>query len=133
MSDLTTRYGTAQPGRRRLVAGIGGAVAAVVLAVVVWSFVAQSTPQVRSQLVRYDVVDTHRVVADLTVKRADESLRASCRLQAVAEDHSVVGELTHVVDSGPASQTLRLQLRTERAAVSVVSQGCTTADQTRPR
>ncbi len=133
MTDLAARYGTARPRHRLLVAGIGGGLAAVLLAVVIWSFVDRSVPQVRSQLVRYDVVAVHRAVADLTVVRADSSVVATCRLQAVARDHSVVGEVTEVVDSGPASQTLRVELRTEREAVSVVPQGCTTPDQNRPR
>ena len=133
MTDLATRYGTARASRGRLVGAIGAAVAAVVLGVVVWSFVDQSAPQVRSQLLRYDVVGPHLAVADLTVVRSDSSVEATCLLQAVAGDHTVVGEVSQVVDSGPVSQTLRIELRTEREAVTVRPQGCTTPDQPRPR
>ena len=133
MTDLADRYGTAGRHRRWLVAGIGTAVALVVLAVVLWGFVDHASPEVRSGLIRYDVVSPHEATGDIQVIRSSDEVVATCRVHAVAADHSVVGESTQQVDSGPTSQVLRVSVRTEREAVSVVSDGCTTPAQSRPR
>ena len=133
MTDLAERYGATSRQRRWLVAGIGSAVALVVLAVVVWSFVDHSRPEVRSGLIGYDVVSPREATAELQVVRSSDAVAATCRLHALAADHSVVGELVHAVESGPTSQVFELRLRTEREAVSVVSEGCTTPAQSRPR
>jgi hypothetical protein len=133
VTDLADRYGRTSSRQRWLVGGVGGVVAAVVLGFVLWSFLDQADPEVRSRLTRYDVVSTHEAVADLTVVRASPGVVATCRLRALARDHSVVGEVTEQIDSGPTRQGLRVRLRTEREAVSVVSEGCTAPGQSRPR
>jgi hypothetical protein len=71
----------------------------------------------------------HAVTATYTVVRRDTGVRATCLLQALAEDHSVVGELTVPVTSGPAERQLRSTVRTERRAGSVALVGCSTSDQ----
>jgi hypothetical protein len=48
-------------------------------------------------------------------------------------DHSVVGELTVAVDSGPATSTVRSTVRTERRATGVELLGCTAPDQVQSR
>ena len=133
VTDLADRYGTTSTQQRWTVLGVGGTALLVVLAFVIWSFVDQADPEVRSRLTGYDVVSPHEATGDLTVVRASEGVVATCLLRALAADHSVVGESTQEVGSGPVEQALRVTVRTEREAVTVVSEGCTTADQQRPR
>jgi hypothetical protein len=133
VSDLAYRYG--MPGRtNRLVAGV--LVAALVVGgfgFLGWTVLVHGNPQVQSQVNAYAVVSDHEVQASLQVLRQDPTTPALCRLQAVAADHAVVGELTQPVTDGPRDQTLRLTIRTERRATTVTSSGCTTPDQPRPR
>jgi hypothetical protein len=133
VSDLADRYGSSVGRRRWVVGGLGAAVGLVVLAVVLWSFVDHASPQVQSGLIRYDVSSPHEATADIQVERSSGDVAASCRVRAVAADHSVVGETLERVESGPTTQVLRVTLRIERPAVSVVTDGCTTPAQSRPR
>ena len=84
-----------------------------------------------SQLTAWQIVDEHQVVANITVGRESQFTEASCRLRAIAEDHTVVGEVTVPVTDGPEQQSLRVEIRTERRATSVENVGCTTPDQPR--
>jgi hypothetical protein len=79
------------------------------------------------------VVSEHEAQELFQVVRENRTTEAVCRLQALAEDHAVVGEVTLPVTDGDEDQTLQLSIRTERAATTVTSLGCTTADQRRPR
>jgi hypothetical protein len=54
---------------------------------------------------------------------------AKCRVQAVAPDHSVVGELTFT----PVDGRNEVSVRTEREATSVAGLGCTADGQSRPQ
>lgn len=133
MTDLSTRYGGTSTFARvtawilivALVVGGGG--------YVIWGMVFHSTPEVRSRLISFEVVDEHLTRATLHVVRADEDTQASCRLRAVAPNHAVVGESEVPVTSGPEAQMLQVEIRTERASTSVASLGCTAPDQARPR
>ena len=133
MTDLSTRYGSTSPLARvtawvlivALVVGGGG--------YVIWGMIFHSTPEVRSRLISFEVVDEHLTRATLHVVRADEDTQASCRLQAVAADHAVVGEVEVPVISGPDAQMISVEIRTERASTSVGSAGCTAPGQARPR
>ena len=133
-TDLGDRYG--RPARRRWwLAGVVGVVAAVFLAWLAWTIWSYSTPDVRSSLAGYEVVDAHETIAQVDVVLADRNVVGTCTVQAVAEDHSIVGERVFTVpgpdtgDQGP----MRISIRTEREATSVNLLGCTTADQHRPR
>ena len=97
------------------------------------AFAVQADPDVRSTLRTYDVVSENEVRAELVVDRADSSVRATCRLHAVAQDHSTVGRVEQVVEAGEPTQVVAVTIATERRAVGVVSDGCTTPDQKRPR
>jgi hypothetical protein len=134
---LAERYGRRGPGRRpgrsNLVLAVAALAGLVLVAVTIWSFLVQADPDVRSTLRTYDVVSEHEVVASVAVVRKDEGVRATCRIHAVALDHSTVGRSELVVDSGPATQVLEVRIPTERKAVSVIRDGCTTSDQNRPR
>ena len=133
MSDLAYRYG--MPGRtNRLVAGVlVGALVAGAGGFLGWTVLFHGDPAVRSQLLTYDVLSEHEAQALLQVVRADPTTEAVCRLQALAEDHAVVGEVTLSVTEGPVDQTLSAPVRTERRATSVASLGCTAPGQPRPR
>ncbi len=133
MSDLAYRYG--MPGRtNRLVAGVlVAALLAGAVGFLGWTVLFHGDPEVRSQLRAYEVVSDHEAEASFQVVREYRTTEAVCRLQALAEDHAVVGEVTLPVTDGPEDQTLLLPIRTERRATTVASLGCTTAEQPRPR
>jgi hypothetical protein len=133
MTDLAERYGSRSPHRTTLVLAVGVLAGVVLVAVIVWSFLAQADPDVRSTLRTYDIRSEHEVVATLVVTRGDVDVRATCRIHAVAQDHSTVGRTEQVVDSGSLTQVLEVSIPTERRAISVVADGCTSPDQHRPR
>jgi hypothetical protein len=133
VSDLAYRYG--MPGRtNRVVAGVlVGALVVGAMGFLGWTILFHGDPEVQSQVRAFEVTSEHEVQAQLQVVRKNRSIEAVCRLQAVAEDHAVVGEVTIPVTDGPENQTLQLSIRTERRATTVTSSGCTTPDQPRPR
>ena len=135
MTDLAERYGRGPPASRRtnLVLAVAALAGVVLVAVTIWSFVDQADPDVRSTLQTYDLTSENEAVAELVVVRADSGVRATCKLHAVAEDHSTVGRATVAVEAGAPRQVVEVRIPTERRAVSVVSDGCTTPDQRRPR
>ncbi|WP_028644949.1 DUF4307 domain-containing protein [Nocardioides sp. URHA0020] len=128
-TDLADRYGAPAPWRRRAVIAVSVVVVAAFLGWLGWTIWDQSTPQVRSDLVGYDVVDEHESTATVDVRLADSGVVASCTLRAFAEDHTVVGELVFVPRDGESDQSVR----TERRATSVELLGCTAPGQNRPR
>ncbi len=129
-TDLADRYGAPSPWRSRVLLGVVVVVAGAFLGWVGWTYWSEATPEVRSELLSYDVVDEHRVTAHVRVALADEDVRASCTLRAYAEDHSVVGELAFAPDGSGRSDR---SIRTERLATSVELLGCTAPGQNRPR
>jgi hypothetical protein len=131
--DLAQRYAGPSRGQRAVAAVL---VAALVLAgagFLGWAVVVHSNPQVQSRLTSFDVRDEHTALATFTVSRKASDTAATCRLQAVAEDHAVVGEETAQVTDGPAEQSLQVSVPTERRATTVELLGCTAPDQPRPR
>ena len=130
---LEDRYGGPSPAVRLVALVLVVAVALSGVGFLTWVVVAEGSPQVQSQLRTWDVVDEHRVVATLAVTRETEHVEAVCSLVAYAEDHTVVGTISLPVLSGPREQTLRVELRTERAATAVEGLGCTAPGQQRAR
>ena len=128
----TDRYGAPAPWRRRaLIAGV------VVVALafggwLAWSTIENSTPDVQSELIGFDVVDEHSTTAEVDVDFGADDVRANCLVRALAEDHSTVGELSFEAtpDDGTRYEPT---IRTERRATAVELVGCTTPDQHRPR
>jgi len=96
------------------------------LAWVVWF---HSTPGVRSQLVGYEFNGPNQAIATVEVKLDKDVKTADCVVQALAEDHSVVGEVHFVPVDGPN----RVPVGTERQATAMNLVGCTTPDEDRPR
>lgn len=124
MSDLAERYGVPNPSRRRwLVAGVT-ALAVVSLGWLAWAAIYQSTPQVRSAIVGFDVQGERQATATFEVRRSSSDVEASCLLRAISEDKSVVGQLTTPVTSGAETQRVTVTVRTERRATTVELMGC---------
>ena len=133
--SLSERYGAPSPvARRALVTGVV-VVAAAFLGWLAWTALWHGDPEVTSDLVTFTVDGEHQVTARVDVRLDDEDVVASCVLRAVAEDHTVVGELQFEVRASDLEDgtVLERQIRTERRATSVDPVGCTTADQQRPR
>ncbi|MCB8954907.1 MAG: DUF4307 domain-containing protein [Nocardioides sp.] len=128
-TDLAERYGAPSSGRRALLVGVVVVVVAAFAGWVGWTFWAQVNPDVSSNLVGWDTRDEHAVVAHVEVSLSGDAVDPSCRLQAYAEDHTVVGELNFT----PRDGTNDVTIRTERLATRVKLEGCTSADQTHAR
>jgi hypothetical protein len=126
---LTERYAAPPAWRRTVMIAAVVVVALVALGWLAWAAYVESTPKVDSQLIGFQVVDEHRVTARIEVRISSDASNASCTVEAVAEDHSVVGELLF----RPRSGTNRVTVRTERIATSVDVQGCIAQGQLRPR
>jgi hypothetical protein len=94
-----------------------------------WAVYGESTPKVQSQLVTFQVRDEHAVTARVDVSLASGATGATCTVQALAADHSVVGELRFRPTDGPNQVTVR----TERIATAVDLAGCVAKGQNRPR
>ena len=129
MTDLAKRYGTPSPVRRRAIIALVVALAVVALTWLAWAAIYQSTPQVRSDMIGFEVVDEHSATATLTVVRQDADVVATCYLRAVSEDHTVVGEGNVVIREGANEQRVEVTIRTERRATTVERLGCTAPGQ----
>jgi hypothetical protein len=126
---LTDRYAAPPAWRRPVTIAVVAVVAVIGLGWLAWAAYDESTPTVQSELVTFDVVDAHSVSAQIDVRMASDAAGASCTVEALASDHSIVGELHFA----PTSGTNRVTVRTERAATSVEVPGCTAKGQDRPR
>jgi hypothetical protein len=132
--DLAERYGA--PNRARKLLVIAGTVVLAVAGIgwLVWVIAFHGSPQAQSQLLSFDIAGQHAVHARLTVVRSDPDVRARCLLRAVADDHSIVGELDFTVGPAPAtSSTLSKSVRTERRATTVELLGCVAPGQRQRR
>ena len=127
-TDLTDRYGAPSRLRRPAWIALATVLAVVGLGWLGWTMWFHTNPEVTSDLVTYDVTSDHEVAARLDVRLGD-GVEASCRLRALAEDKTAVGELEFSPVAGPNE----VVIRTERRATSVEKLGCTAADQPRPR
>ncbi|MBO0846993.1 MAG: DUF4307 domain-containing protein [Nocardioides sp.] len=126
---LTERY-AAPPAWRRPVTVAGVVVVALVaLGWLAWATFVHATPKVQSELVSFHVVDAHAVTARVDVGITSGTTHPTCTVQALASDHSIVGELTFVPHSG----TNVVTVRTERGATAVDVPGCIADGQDQPR
>ena len=125
------RYGRPAPWRRTAIIVASGLVGVLALSWLAWTTLFHATPDVRSEIVGWEVVDDHAVTAriDVVISSDAEGVEATCRVRATAADHTVVGEATFE----PVDGRNEVEVRTERRATSVESVGCTTPDQPRPR
>jgi hypothetical protein len=126
---LSERY-AAPPAWRRRVTIVGVAALAVVsLAWLAWVVFVQSTPKIESQLIGWHVADAHSATAQVDVHLSKGVTHPTCTVQALASDHSIVGELTFT----PTSGSNQVTVRTEREATAVDLPGCIADGQDRPR
>ena len=128
-SDLADRYGAPRPGRRRALQAGAAVVVAAFLGWLAWAAWAQTTPPVDSEFHGFAVLDDRTVEAYLDVALTDEDLAARCVVRALADDHTLVGELAFEPTDGRNEVTIR----TERRATTVDLVGCTAPGQPRPR
>jgi hypothetical protein len=128
----TDRYGAPAPWRRRALIGACVVVAAAFAGWLTWTAVSHSTPDAQSQLIGFEAVDEHTATAVVEVDFGGDDVVATCLLRALAEDHSVVGELSFTAEPD-AGTRYEETVRTERRATAVDLVGCTTPDQPRPR
>jgi hypothetical protein len=126
---LTERYAAPPAWRRRVTIGAVAALALVALAWLAWATFEQATPEVESELVTFHVVDAHSANARVDVSIASGAGHPSCTVQALAGDHSVVGELTFT----PRQGSNNVVVRTEREATAVTVPGCIADGQDHPR
>jgi hypothetical protein len=128
----TDRYGAPAPWRRRALVAASVVVALAFGGWLAWTATSHSTPDVESELIGFDTVDEHTSTAVVQVEFGSDDVEATCLLRALAEDHTVVGELSFPAtpDEG---RRYEVTIRTERLATAVERVGCTTADQARPR
>ncbi|WP_416954126.1 DUF4307 domain-containing protein [Nocardioides sp. T5] len=127
-TDLADRYGAPARWRRPTAVGLAVLLAVVGLTWLGWTAWFHGSPDVRSEVVTFEVTDDHQVEARVDVVLAD-GVEASCRVRALAEDKTAVGELAFT----PVDGVNEVVIRTERRATSVEKLGCTTPDQPRPR
>jgi hypothetical protein len=127
-TDLTDRYGAPARWRRPAVVGLAVVLAVVGLTWLGWTAWFHGSPDVRSEVVTFEVTGDHQVEARVDVELA-AGVKASCRVRALAEDKTAVGELAFTPVEGPNA----VVIRTERRATSVEKLGCTSPDQPRPR
>jgi hypothetical protein len=128
-TDLTDRYGAPARWRRPAFIGLSVTLAVVGLTWLAWTAWFHGTPEVRSELVSFEVSSDHETRARLDVSLGEDDVDASCRLRAFAEDHTTVGELAFT----PVEGDNEVVIRTERRATTVEKLGCTAAGQPRPR
>lgn len=129
---IAERYGVPSPWRRRALLGGCVALAVVFLGWLGWTAIVHASPEVESELVFFEFPDQHTATATVAVDRSDDDVVASCRVLAIAEDKSTVGELSWTPD-GEATRRYEVVIRTERQATAVDLVGCTTDDQARSR
>ena len=127
-TDLADRYGAPPRWRRPVTVAIAVVLAVVGLTWLGWTAWFHSTPDVRSEVVTFEVTGDHEVRARVDVWLKD-GVEATCRIRAIAEDKSAVGELPFT----PVAGTNEVVIRTERRATTVEKLGCTAPGQPRPR
>ena len=103
--SLTERYGSPSPVARRALVTVIVVVAAAFLGWLGWTALLHGDPDVTSELVSFTVDDEHQVTARVDVRLDDEDVVATCLLRAVAEDHTVVGELHFDVEPGGTAES----------------------------
>jgi fermentation-respiration switch protein FrsA (DUF1100 family) len=126
---LAERY-AAPPAWRRPVTIAGVVLVALVASAwLAWAAFEESTPKVESQLIGFSVVDDHAVTARVDVRLSSGATGVSCTVDALASDHTIVGELHF----RPTSGTNEVTVRTERRATAAEVPGCIADGQDRPR
>ncbi|WP_191280038.1 DUF4307 domain-containing protein [Nocardioides flavus (ex Wang et al. 2016)] len=128
-TDLTDRYGAPARWQRPVAIGVAALLAVVGLTWLAWTAWFHSTPGASSEVITYEVVSDYEIRARVDVRLEDGVQDASCRVRALAEDKTAVGELAFT----PVAGSNEVVVRTERRATTVEKLGCTAEGQPRPR
>ena len=126
---LSDRYAAPPAWRRPVTIAVVAVVAVVALGWLAWVMFVASNPKVSSELNGFDVVDDHAVTVRVDVRLSSGTTGATCTVEALASDHSIVGELHF----RPTSGINEVRVRTERRASAVDVPGCIAHGQDRPR
>lgn len=127
-TDLDARYGKPAPWRRKALIAFSGVIALVFVGWVLWVATYHSSPDVKSDLISFDVVDDHTVNVELRVT-FDDGQEPDCLVRAQSEDKSIVGERSFA----PLQGRQEVTIRTDRLATAAEVLGCRTDDQPRRR
>jgi hypothetical protein len=129
---LDDRYG--RNNRSKWPVYIVSVIVAALAAWAVWAFNAQIHPKVTSGLTKYKIVNAQQVTATFEVVRANAGVQASCTVQALADDHSTVGQLAKIIPvASTTDATFTVTIRTTRKAFAVNWLGCTAPGQNTPK
>jgi hypothetical protein len=116
------RYGERSP-RRAMVVGLV-ALGAALLGWLVWAAVNAATPDTRSRLISFRVLDDRRVQVRLTVV-ADNSAAVTCTLLAQDATGEAVGVTSVTVPAGPDDdRDVEAVVPTRSRAVNATVAGC---------
>lgn len=129
---LDERYG--RNSRSRWSIYVVAVIVAALAAWGVWAFNAQIHPKVTSGLTGYTIVDSQTATAKFEVVRAKADVQATCTVQALAQDHSTVGQLAKLIPLGsPTKATFTVTIKTTRRAFAINWLGCTAPGQNSPK
>lgn len=129
---LDERYG--QHERKQWPLYIIAIIVAAAAAWAVWAFWAQITPKVTSGLTAYTITNAQESTATFEVSRANTGIEATCTVQALAQDHSTVGQLAKIIPlDSPKTATFTITIKTTREAYAINWIGCTAAGQNTPK
>jgi len=122
---MAERYGTVPRRNRMLTAALVAVAAVVLLAWLGWAAWHHARTTISGDVVAFDVVSAHRVSVTIEVNRPGEA-EVRCEVQALAEDHSVVGETTTSLPAGSDRYAqIDLEIKTLREATAADVTGCT--------
>lgn len=130
-SSLATRYGTVATGRRVIAIGLAAVLVLSASAWLGWATLFHADPAVASRAIAHDIVDDHTVTVTAGIEYGDGPVAATCAARAIAEDKTVVGEVTFRPAADARTQTV--EFATDRRATTVDWLGCTAPGQPRPR
>lgn len=129
---LDERYGRNQ--KKSWPVYVVAVIVAALAAWAVWAFNAQIHPKVTSGLTKFTLVNAQQSTATFNVVRANAGVQATCTVQALAEDHSTVGQLAKIIPvSAPVNATFTVTIRTTRKAFAINWLGCTAPGQNTPK
>jgi len=111
------RYGGARPKRRTPIV-LGTLFALVLLAWAIWAGLASGNKPIDATVSSYDVVGTHEVKVKIVAHFRDDSVKGTCLVQAIAADHTEVGELNLTADQLRDARGSWISIRTERRATT---------------
>jgi hypothetical protein len=131
-SSVDERYGASSSARRRVVAAVAAVVALAFGGWLAWAARFHADPTVSSELLTWDQVDDHETTAVVRVTFGDGWVDADCTVRAIAEDKTIVGELSFTPAEGEGPDH-EVSINTERRPTAVELVGCRTEGQPRPR